>query len=175
MPLILPFEHHTPRIHTEAWIAPNATIIGDVEIEESASVWFGSVLRGDVGPIRVGSGSNVQDLCCLHATGGVSSVVIGRCVTVGHGCVLHGCRIDDEVLIGMGSVLLDNAVVGEATVIGAGSLITANTVIPPRSLALGRPARVVRPVGDGDRTLGVDGARVYRKLVTVYREASRGE
>jgi len=169
MPLILPFEHHVPRIHPDAWIAPNATIIGDVEVEEGASIWFGVVLRGDVGPIRIGAGSNVQDLSCAHTTGGVSRVIVGRNVTVGHGCVLHGCEVGDEALIGMGSVLLDNSAVGEGSVIGAGSLLTARTTIPPRSLAMGRPARVVRPVNDGDRTLGIDGARVYQALAKSYR------
>ncbi|MCL2824526.1 MAG: gamma carbonic anhydrase family protein [Polyangiaceae bacterium] len=169
MPIILPFEGCVPRIHAEAWVAPNATLIGDVEIEEGASVWFGCVLRGDVGPIRVGVGSNVQDLTCVHATGGVSSVVIGVGVTVGHGCVLHGCRIEDGALVGMGSVLLDNSVVGAGAVVGAGSLVTANGVVPSRTVAMGRPARVIRPCGDGDRALGVSGARVYRGLAEVYR------
>ena len=170
MPLILPFEQYTPRIHPSAWVAPNATIIGDVEIEEGVSVWFGAVLRGDVGLIRIGKGSNVQDLCCVHATGGVSTVWIGERVTVGHGCVLHGCRVEDEALVGMGSVVLDNAVVGAEAVLGAGSLLTANAVVPSRTLAMGRPARVVRPIADGDRSLGADGARVYQRLMAAYRD-----
>lgn len=169
MPLILPFKDQVPRIHPDAWVAPNATIIGDVEIEEGASIWFGCVLRGDVGPIRIGAGANVQDLCCVHTTGGVSRAVVGKEVTVGHACVLHGCQIGDRALIGMGSVLLDNAVVGESSVVGAGSLLTARTVVPPRSLVMGRPAKVVREVTDQERALGIDGARVYQGLAETYR------
>ena len=169
MPLILPFQQHIPKIHPGVWVAPNATIIGDVEIEEGTSIWFGVVLRGDVGPIRIGAGSNIQDLTCAHTTGGVSRVIVGRQVTVGHSCVLHGCEVGDEALIGMGSVLLDNAVVGEGSVLGAGSLLTARTAIPARSLAMGRPARVVRPVNDSERTLGIDGAAVYQELMKEYR------
>ena len=172
MPLILPFQGHVPRIHENAWIAANATIIGDVEIDEDASIWFGCVLRGDVGPIRVRSGSNVQDLTCIHATSGVSSVIIGQRVTIGHNCVLHGCQIHDDALIGMGSVLLDNATVGEGSVIGAGSLLTAKSAIPARCVAMGRPARVIRPVSDADRRMGADGARVYQQLMKAYQSAS---
>lgn len=172
MPLIVPFEHHVPRIHPDAWIAPNATIIGDVEVEAGASIWFGCVLRGDVGPIRIGPGSNVQDLCTVHTTGGVSKAIVGRDVTVGHGCVLHGCEIGDRVLVGMGSVLLDNAVVGAESVIGAGSLLTSRMLVPSCSLVLGRPARVVRQVNEQERTLGIDGAQVYRGLMETFRRQS---
>ena len=170
MPLILPFADQVPRIHPNAWIAPNATIIGDVEIEQGASIWFGCVLRGDVGPIRIGAGANVQDLCCVHTTGGVSQAIVGKQATVGHSCVLHGCEIGDRSLIGMGSVLLDNAVVGESSVVGAGSLLTARMVVPPRSLVLGRPAKVIREVTDKECALGIDGANVYAELAETYRE-----
>ena len=168
MPLILPFEQHIPWIHPDAWIAPGATIIGDVRVEAGASIWFGCVLRGDVGPIRIGEGSNVQDLCTMHTTGGLSEAVVGKNVTVGHGCVLHGCQIGDGVLVGMGSVLLDNAVVGEGSVVGAGSLLTARTQIPSFSLVMGRPAKVLRQVNDKEKQLGLQGAKVYRELMQSY-------
>lgn len=168
MPLILPFGKHVPRIHPGAWLAPNATVIGDVEIEDGATIWFGCVLRGDVGPIRIGAGSNVQDLCVVHTTGGLSQAIVGKEVTVGHACVLHGCQVGDRALVGMGSVLLDNAVLGAESVLGAGSLMTARMVAPPRSLVLGRPAKVVREVTDDERALGIDGAHVYHGLAQIY-------
>ena len=172
MPIILPFADHVPRIDPRAWIADNAVIIGDVEIAAEASIWFGCVLRGDVGPIRIGARSNVQDLTCLHTTGGLSQVVVGEEVTVGHRCVLHGCQIRDRALVGMGSVLLDNAVLGEQSVLGAGSLLTARTVIPPRTLAMGRPAKAVREANEAELRLGIDGAAVYLALSKVYGATS---
>jgi carbonic anhydrase/acetyltransferase-like protein (isoleucine patch superfamily) len=173
MPIILPFADHVPRIDPRAWIADNAVIIGDVEIAAEASVWFGCVLRGDVGPIRIGPRSNVQDLSCLHTTGGLSQVVIGEDVTVGHHCVLHGCQIRDRALVGMGSVLLDNAVLGEEAVLGAGSVLTARTVVAPRMLAMGRPAKVVREATEAELRLGIDGAVVYLGLSKMYGPAAR--
>lgn len=172
MPIILPFENHVPKIHPGAWIAPNATVVGDVEIEDGVTLWFGCVLRGDVGPIRIGRGSNVQDLCCIHTTGDLSEAIVGEDVTVGHACVLHGCQVGDRALIGMGSVLLDNAEVGAESVIGAGSLLTARMIVPPGSLVLGRPGKVVRPVTPQERALGIDGARVYHGLAEAYRRGA---
>lgn len=172
MATILPYEHHVPKIHPDAWIACNATIIGDVEIEAGASIWFGCVLRGDVGPIRVGRGSNIQDLTCAHSTGGVSEVIIGQDVTVGHACILHGCVVRDRALVGMGSILLDNAEIGEEAVVGAGTLVTSRMVVPPRTLILGRPGKVLREVNEAERVLGIDGARGYQGHVDVYRSSS---
>jgi carbonic anhydrase/acetyltransferase-like protein (isoleucine patch superfamily) len=169
MPTILPFRHHTPVIADDAWIADTAVIIGDVRIEAGASIWFGAGLRGDVGPIRIGARTNVQDLCCVHTTGGLSEAILEQDVTVGHGCILHGCRIGARVLVGMGSILLDNAEIGEDSVIGAGSLVTSRTMIPPRSLVMGRPARVIREAREHEMRLGPDGAACYAALVEAYR------
>ena len=128
------------------FIAPGATLIGRVEIGDCvASVWFGSVLRGDVGEITIGARTNIQDLTMVHMTRGISDAHVGDDVTVGHRVILHGCVIGHRTLVGMGSILLDNVEVGEECVIGAGSLLTARTIIPPRSLVLGSPAKVVRP------------------------------
>jgi carbonic anhydrase/acetyltransferase-like protein (isoleucine patch superfamily) len=173
MPIILPFEGREPKIGRNVYLADNAVVVGDVEIDDEASVWFGCVLRGDVGPIRVGARSNVQDLSCLHATGGVSRVVIGREVTVGHGCILHGCVLGDRVLVGMGSILLDNAEVGDDSVIGAGTLVTARMRVPPRSTVMGRPGKVVRDATEAEMRLGPDGAANYLGLSRLYA-ASRG-
>jgi carbonic anhydrase/acetyltransferase-like protein (isoleucine patch superfamily) len=172
MPIILPFGSHVPVIANTAFVAENAVLIGDVVVEDGASIWFGAVLRGDVGPIRIGARTNVQDLACLHTTGGVSECIIGDDVTVGHSCLLHGCRVGARVLVGMGSILLDNSNIGEDSVIGAGSLITARTVIPARSLVMGRPARVVREAKNEEIRMGVAGAQVYSKLAETYRAMS---
>ena len=169
MALILPFGGHTPRIGRDVFLAPSATLIGDVEIADGASVWFGAVLRGDIGPIRIGPRTNVQDLACLHLTEGLSQTILGCDVTVGHGAVLHGCVIGDRCLVGMGSVVLDNARVGEGSVIAAGAVVTARTVIPPRSLVRGTPARVIREVTAAEGALGVDGAGHYLEMARRYR------
>jgi carbonic anhydrase/acetyltransferase-like protein (isoleucine patch superfamily) len=169
MALILSFGGHTPRIGRDVFLAPNATLIGDVEIADGASVWFGAVLRGDIGPIRVGPRTNVQDLACLHLTEGVSEVILGADVTVGHGAILHGCVIGDRCLVGMGSVVLDNARVGESSVIAAGSVVTARMVVPPRSLVRGTPARVVREATEEEAALGINGARHYMETAHRFR------
>lgn len=168
MPIIISLAGKTPRVAPSAFVAENATLIGDVEIGEDANIWFGCVLRGDVGPIRIGARTNIQDLCCVHVTGGLSATSVGADVTIGHGAVLHGCVVEDGCLVGMGSIVLDNARVGEDSVIGAGSLVTANKIIPPRSMVLGRPAKVTRPVTDAEARLGREGAFGYVELARQY-------
>lgn len=169
MALILSFGDKRPRIGRHVFLAPNATIIGDVEIADEASIWFGAVLRGDVGPIRIGARTNVQDLVCIHMTGGVSVTQLGADVTVGHGAILHGCQVGDRCLIGMGSILLDNAEIGEGSVVAAGSLVAARGQFPPRSLIRGRPARIIREVNESEGALGIDGAAHYLEAARRYR------
>lgn len=169
MALILPFNGHTPRIGRDVFLAPNATIIGDVEIADGASVWFGAVVRGDIGPIRIGPRTNVQDLACVHLTQGLSETILGADITVGHGAILHGCVVGDRCLVGMGSIVLDNARIGEDSVISAGSVVTARSVIPPRSLVRGAPARIVREVTDKEAALGPDGAAHYVENARRFR------
>lgn len=125
------------------FIAENATIVGDVTLGKEVTIWFNSVLRGDYAPIFVGDRTNVQDGTVIHVDHDISCV-LGNNITVGHQCLLHGCKIEDGALIGMGSIVMNNVVVGENSMIGAGSLVTQGAVIPPNSLALGRPARVIR-------------------------------
>lgn len=132
-----------PKINRSAHVAKESIIIGDVTVGDDSTVLYYSVLRGDNGPIRIGSRTNIQEHCCLHTDPG-HEVRIGNDVTVGHGCILHGCQIGDETLIGMGTVIMNGARIGSRCLIGAGSLITENTVIPDGYLALGRPARPVR-------------------------------
>lgn len=174
MPRILPHpvrREVVPRLGQGAFIAPGATVIGDVELGEEASVWFGAVLRGDCGSIRVGARTNIQDLSCVHMTTDLSVVEIGCDVTVGHGVILHGCTIGDGCLIGMGSTLLDLAVVGAGSLIAAGTLVPPRMKIPPRSLVRGNPAVVVREVTDPEGRLGLEGAAHYVQAAREYRAA----
>lgn len=177
--LILPFGGKTPQLGAGVYLAPTATVIGDVHLADGASVWFGSVLRGDVGTIRIGKRSNVQDLTMVHVTGGEVAYAsanghphfdteLGDEVTVGHRCVVHGCRVEDGCLLGIGCVILDGAVVGEGSVIGAGAVVTPGTTIPPRSMVLGVPAKVRRPLTDEEAAMGRQGAVRYLELSQAY-------
>lgn len=148
--MILTLGGRTPRIAASAFIAESADIIGEVEIGENTSIWFQSVLRGDIEPIRIGAHTNIQDGSIVH-TMNRSPVVVGDWVTVGHRAVLHGCAVESHCLIGMGAIVLNNARVGEGSIVAAGALVTENTTIPPRSLYMGVPARFVRQLTDGDR------------------------
>jgi gamma-carbonic anhydrase len=143
----------TPHIAQTAFIEASAQIIGDVHVGEQSSVWFNCVLRGDVYHIRVGSHSNIQDGTIIHVTSGRFATIIGDGVTVGHAAVLHGCTIKDRVLVGIGAIVLDNVTVGEESFIAAGSLVTPGTVIPPRSMVMGSPAKVRREVTDEEVAL----------------------
>ncbi|ORE96522.1 gamma-class carbonic anhydrase family protein [Stappia sp. 22II-S9-Z10] len=138
-----------PDIHPDTWIAPTAVLIGRVRLRAGASVWYGAVLRGDNEWIEVGAGSNVQDNAVCHTSMG-APLTIGAGVTVGHKVMLHGCTIGDGALIGMNAVVLDHAVVGEAALVGAQALVAEGKTIPPRTLALGAPARPVRPLTQAD-------------------------
>ena len=144
--MIRTFQGITPTIPKSCFIEDTGIVIGDVVMGEQCSVWFHAVVRGDVHFIRLGDRTNVQDLCMLHVTHDTHPLIIGNDVTVGHSVVLHGCTIKDRVLIGMGAIIMDGAVIGEDSVVGAGALVTGGTVVPPRSLLLGSPAKVARPV-----------------------------
>lgn len=138
------FDGKEPRLGARVFVAENATLIGDVTLGDDASVWYGTVLRGDVHRIRVGARSNIQDNCTLHVTHGTHPLEIAEEVTIGHGVVAHGCTIERAALIGMGSRVLDGAHIGELALVGAGALVAEGTKIPPRTLAVGIPARVKR-------------------------------
>lgn len=137
-----------PRIHSAAWCAENAVVIGDVEIGSRSTVWYNVVLRGDVHSIRIGNETNIQDGTIVHGTFEEHGTTIEDRVTIGHLVMLHGCTIKRGSLIGMGSIVMDGAVIGEHCLVGAGSLVTEGTQIPPRSLVLGRPAKVKRALTD---------------------------
>ena len=147
--MIKDFLDKKPVIHEETFIAENSTIIGDVQIEKDASIWFGAVLRGDDNSIKIGEGSNVQDNSVVHVD--EHNVNIGKFVTIGHGAIIHGCDIGDEVLIGMGATVLSGAKIGKNTIIGAGALIKENAVIPEGVLCVGIPAKVVRILNQEER------------------------
>jgi carbonic anhydrase/acetyltransferase-like protein (isoleucine patch superfamily) len=161
VPTILPFRGKTPEIHPTVFVAPTASVIGDVIVGPESSIWFGTVLRGDVFHIRVGARTSLQDNSVLHVTHDQHACIVGDDVTVGHAVVLHGCRVSDRVLVGMGSVILDDAEVGSDSIVGAGSLVTMGARIPPRSLVLGRPARVLRPLTDAEVANVAEAAKLY--------------
>lgn len=142
--MLLPYRGIEPLIAPGAFVAPTASIIGDVHIGEESGVWFGVILRGDVNSIRIGRRTNLQDGTVVHVTGGTHPTTIGDGVTVGHGVRLHGCTIEDGCLIGIGAIVLDGAVIGAGSMVAAGSLVAPGTVVPPRTLAVGSPAKVRR-------------------------------
>ncbi|MEM0895538.1 MAG: gamma carbonic anhydrase family protein [Verrucomicrobiota bacterium] len=163
-----PFLAETPKIHPSAWVAPSADVMGAVTLEENASVWFNTVLRADIERIVIGPGSNVQDGSVVHLER-TKGTTLGQFVTVGHKATLHACDVDDEVLVGMGSIVMDHAEVGAQSIIGAGALVTMGTKIPPGSLVLGSPAKVVRALDAEERKALKGWALNYTKLLDEYR------
>ncbi|PMC36956.1 gamma carbonic anhydrase family protein [Bacillus sp. UMB0899] len=159
--MIYPYKEKNPRISESAFIADYVTITGDVEIGDESSIWFQTVIRGDVSPTIIGKRVNVQDLCCLHQSPN-KPLIIEDDVTVGHSVILHSSIIHRNALIGMGSIILDGAEVGEGAFIGAGSLVPPGKKIPPNTLALGRPAKVIRTLTTEDL---IDMERIRREYV----------
>ena len=143
----------------KAFIAPNATVVGDVELGTDASIWYGAVLRGDSGKITVGDRTNIQDNCVLH-----EQVTLGSGCSIGHGAILHGCTVGDNCVIGMGAIILDGAVIGEGCLVGAGALVTGKMNAPAGSLILGNPAQVVKPVSPAQREYILADAENYVAL-----------
>jgi carbonic anhydrase/acetyltransferase-like protein (isoleucine patch superfamily) len=149
------------------YIAPTATVIGDVKIAPDSSVWFGAVVRGDVASIKIGRRTSVQDDAVIHVSEGVGTVV-GDDVTIGHSAVIHGCNIEDTILIGIGAIVLDNATVGTGSIIGAGAVVTEEAMVPPRSLVLGVPGRVIREVTSKQIEWIKNNAEQYVQLARRY-------
>jgi carbonic anhydrase/acetyltransferase-like protein (isoleucine patch superfamily) len=170
-PVLLALGERVPQIDPEAFVAPGATIVGDVTIGARASVWYGTVVRADTAPVQVGEETNLQDGCVLHADPG-APLTVGDRVTVGHRVVLHGATVEGDVLIGMGSVVMNHAHIGTGSIIGAGAIVTQGTVVPPGSLVLGAPARVIRPIRDGERAQIARGAAGYVARVAEHRDAA---
>ncbi len=166
--MIRTFQGIKPTIPQSCFIEETAVVIGDVVMGEDCSAWFHAVIRGDVNYIRIGRRTNVQDLCMLHVTHDTHPLIIGDDVTIGHNVVLHGCTIQDRVLVGMGSIIMDGAVIGEDSVVGAGALITEGTIVPPKSLILGSPAKVKRPVTEQERAWIRESAQNYMRYARQY-------
>ena len=144
MATIRPFDGKAPQLHDTAFAVESAVVVGDVVVGEQSSLWFGTVVRGDVNYVRIGARTNVQDHAVLHVTSKTHPTVVGDDVTLGHRVTLHGCTVRDRCLIGIGAIVMDGAVVGEESMVGAGALVPPGMVVPPRTLAVGAPAKVKR-------------------------------
>jgi carbonic anhydrase/acetyltransferase-like protein (isoleucine patch superfamily) len=148
--MLRPYKGVSPKVHSSAYVDDSAQVIGDVEIGAEASVWMNAVVRGDVHRIRIGTRSNIQDATVVHVMNGTHPTTIGDDVTIGHAAVVHGCTINDRVLIGMGAILLNGATVGNDSIVAAGTLLTEGTEVPARSLVMGSPGKVRRALSDGE-------------------------
>ncbi len=166
--MIQPFLGTHPQYDDSNYIAETAVVVGDVTLGEEASIWHHCTLRGDVNWIRIGAGTNVQDNTVVHVTHGTAPTDVGARVTIGHGAIIHGCTIKNEVLIGMGATVLDHAEIGTHSIVGAQALVTKDTTIPPRSLVLGQPAEVVRELSDEEVESIRDGADNYLRYSAVH-------
>lgn len=153
MPVILPVKNVSPKWGNDCFIAPNATIVGDVVMGNNCSVWFNAVIRGDVNSITIGNESNIQDGVVIHATYLKAATHIGNRVSVGHNAIVHGCTIKDNVLIGMAAIVMDNAVVNEYCIIAAGSVVLENTICESGYIYAGTPAKKIKPITDEQRAL----------------------
>ena len=168
--MYIPYEGKLPKVHETAWIAETAVIIGDVEIEEESSVWYGCVLRGDEMEIRVGKRTNIQDGSILHIEGGKFPCILGDDVSIGHAAIVHGCEIADGALIAMGAIVLNGVKVGEGAVVGAGALVPEGKEIPPGTLWMGTPAKFVRELGEEERARFRRTPQIYSDLKHRYRK-----
>ena len=176
MPLIMTHQGKTPVIPASAYLAPTATVIGDVVLGESSSLWFNVVVRGDCNFIRIGDRTNIQDNSTIHVHVNDHPTVVGNDVVGGHNILLHGCTIKDRILIGMGSTIMDGVVVGDESIVAAGSLLVPGTVVPPRSLVKGRPARVARRVTDDEvENFIMFGVRNYLEYMEAFRNTDAVE
>ena len=174
--MIYEFKGMKPKIHKSCFIAPSADIIGNVEIGENSSVWFGVVIRGDVNQIRIGKETNIQDGSVFHVSVARpphekgAALTLGDRITVGHSVTLHGCTVKDGALIGMGAVVLDDAVIGEEAFVAAGAVVTPRTIVPPRSLVVGSPAKVLRELRAGELEFMKKNIQHYIETAAEYME-----
>ena len=166
---IIPFGTEHPSVDSTAFIAPDAWVIGKVSVGARCSIFFNAVLRGDIQRISVGEGTNLQEHCLVHTSHGMADAIIGKNVTVGHRAIIHGCSIGDRCLIGMGATILDNAEIGECCIIGAHTLIPKGLRIPPRSLVVGTPGKVLRQITADEEESLLASALGYQSLGERYR------
>jgi carbonic anhydrase/acetyltransferase-like protein (isoleucine patch superfamily) len=166
--MIRSYQGRLPRIPASCYVDPSAQVIGDVTLGERSSVWMNAVLRGDVNSIRVGANSNVQDCAVLHGQRYLYPVNVGDWVTIGHNATVHGCVLEDMVLIGIGAVVLNGCCIGEGSIIAAGAVVAEKTVVPPRTLWAGVPAKLRRELDDKDRALIREYAQNYLDYTDIY-------
>ena len=167
--MIKTYENLTPKIHETAFVAETAVIIGDVEIGEQSSVWYGSILRGDVNYIRIGNRTNIQDASIIHVSSKTHPTTLEDEITIGHRVTLHGCYVETGCLIGIGAIILDGVRIGRNSLVAAGSLVTPNTQISPRSLVMGSPARVKRELTDEEIYKQARFWQNYTDLLMIYK------
>jgi len=172
---IIPYRGVLPRIHPDAFIAPNVTLIGDIEIGRGASLWFGVIARGDVHEIRIGDDTNVQDGTIIHVSRGTHATIIGARVTIGHACIIHGCTLEDEAFVGMGATVLDGAVVEGGAVVAAGSVVPPNKRVKKGELWAGNPAKLLRELSEADQARFSRTWTNYAELGREYRAAAARE
>jgi len=166
--MIRSYQGRLPQVPGSCYVDISAQVIGDVALGEHSSVWMNAVLRGDVNSIRLGANSNVQDCAVLHGQRNVYPVVVGEWVTIGHNATVHGCVVEDAVLIGMGATILNGCRIGEGSIIAAGAVVPEHTVVPPRTLWAGVPAKLRRELSDKDRALILDYAQNYLDYTEIY-------
>ena len=169
--MIKAFKDKVPNVHESCFVASNAVIIGGVTLEKDANVWFSAVIRGDSENITIGEGSNIQDCAVLHCDHGFP-LTVGKNVTVGHSAVVHGCKLGDNVMIGMHATLLNGCIIGEGSIIGAGALVCEGQVIPPNSLVVGVPAKVVRETSAEQVEGIINNAQHYVEIAKEYKKAA---
>ncbi len=169
--MILPYNGVQPDIPSSVFVAPTATVIGDVELEDEVSVWFNTVLRGDVSSIRVGARTNIQDGSILHGQLVEYDVRLGSGITIGHGVIVHGCVIEDDCLIGMGARLLNGSTIGPESIVAAGAVVTERTVVAQRTLVAGVPAKVIRDLGEEEIEMIRHTGRRYLEYMRVYLDS----
>ena len=172
--MILSYQDLHPSVGEHVFIAPNAYVIGDVELADHVSIFFGAVLRGDIQPIRVGARSNIQEHSVLHTSREREPTIIAADVTVGHRAMIHSATVEERCLVGMGAIILDGAVIGAESLIGAGAVVTEGKKIPPRSLVIGTPGRVVRTLGDEEVAKFNSAAENYVKVGSIYKAMELG-
>ncbi|HEY2039593.1 MAG TPA: gamma carbonic anhydrase family protein [Edaphobacter sp.] len=166
--MIRSYQGKTPVVPESCYVDPSAQVIGDVVLGEQASVWMNAVVRGDVNSIRIGAKSNVQDCAVLHGMRYLYPVTVGEMVTIGHNATVHGCTLEDHVLVGIGAVILNHAKIGEGSIIAAGAVIPEHAVIPPRSLVVGVPGKVKKALGDEDQKMILQYAQNYLDYTAIY-------
>jgi carbonic anhydrase/acetyltransferase-like protein (isoleucine patch superfamily) len=166
--MIRSYKGITPVVPAGCYVDASAQVIGDVVLGERASIWMNAVVRGDVNSIRIGAKSNVQDCAVLHGMRNLYPVIVGEMVTIGHNATVHGCAIEDAVLVGIGAVILNNARIGEGSIIAAGAVIPEQMVIPPNSLVAGVPGKIRRTLGDEDRKMILKYAQNYLDYTAIY-------